>query len=610
MNFYAKTKEEILKFFTTTENWLSEQEVQRRREKYGYNEIIKTKKFSLLKLIFSQFADIVILILIAAAILSFFLGENIDGIIIATILILNATLWFIQEYKAEKSVELLRKLSTPHVKVIRDSVKKIIESKELVIGDIVIIEAWDTIPADIRLIETIQFTTDESSLTGESTGIKKNTDAIQWKVDIADQKNMIFRWTIALAWRSLGVVVKIWMNTELGKIATLVQEVKKKPTPLQRKLKKLGINLWIIVIIVIGAIFWIWWIQNLDLFDMIFTSISLAVSAIPEWLPAVVTITLALWVQKMYKKNVLVKKLKSIETLGWITVICSDKTGTITKNQMTVTDIYVNNKDISVQQWKHKGLYYNKIKTTIQEYERLFDIANNCNNATLPNFWDPTELALLEVSALGGISKKKKRTGETPFDSAKKYMITDHKDISYIKWSPEKIIDMCTQQEIDGKISPLRDKDKQYILKKNQELADKALRVLWFAYKKNKEIVFVGLMGMIDPPRPEVKQALETCKKAGIRVIMITGDQTHTAVAIAKQIGIQGKAMEGKEIDELGDLDAIIDDINIFTRVNPEHKVKILTCLQHRRRNSSNDRRWRQWRSSNQKSWCGNSNVT
>lgn len=582
MNFYTKTKEETLKIFNTTKNWLSKEEIKKRRIKYWWNEISETKNFSVIKLFFSQFMDVVILILIGAAILSFSLGENVDGIVISVILILNAILGFVQEYKAEKAVKLLRKLSTPHVKVIREWIRKIIESKELVPWDIVIIEAWDTISADIRLIETVLFSIDESSLTGESTSIKKHTKKIKGKVGIADQKNIIFRWTIALSWRATGVVIHTGMDTQLGNIATLVQEVKNTPTPLQHKLKKLGINLWIIVLVIVIVIFVIWWLKNENLFEMIFTSVSLAVSAIPEWLPAVVTITLALWVQKMYKKNVLVKKLKSIETLWWVTVICSDKTGTITENQMTVTDIYIDQKNIKVQKEKKEKFYHNNKAISAKKLQTLFEIANNCNNAVLPNFWDPTEIALLEISTLWGITTKKKRTGEIPFDSVNKYMVTHHKWISYIKWSPEKILDMCTQQEIEGKIIPLTHEEKNNILKKNKELANKALRVLWFGYKIDKDFIFVGLMGMIDPPRPEVKKALAICKKAGIRVIMITGDQKDTAIAIAQQIGIQWTAMEWKELDELGNFNDIIDDINIFARVNPEHKVKILSCLQER----------------------------
>lgn len=582
MDFYTKTKEETLKSLNTQENWLSREEVKKRKEKYGFNEISETKKFSVIKLIFSQFTDVVILILIGAAILSFSLGENIDGIVISVILIVNAILWFVQEYKAEKAVELLRKLSTPNVKVIRNWERKIIAAKELVPWDIVIIEAGDTISADIRLIETVLFTTDESSLTGESSSIKKDTDPITKKSGIADQKNMIFRWTIALSWRATGVVTETWMNTQLGNIATLVQEVKKTPTPLQYKLKKLGINLWIIVLIIVIVIFTVWWLKNINLFEIIFTSISLAVSAIPEWLPAVVTITLALWVQKMYKKNVLVKKLKSIETLWGTTVICSDKTWTITRNQMTVTDIFMNQKDIKVKQSEKEMFYYNNKATSPKEFKILFEIANNCNDAVLPNFWDPTEIALLEISKNGGITEKKKRTGETPFDSINKYMITEHKKITYIKWSPESVLSMCTQQEINGKIIPLQKKNKEDILQKNKELASKALRVLWFGYKTDKKFVFVGLMGMIDPPRPEVKKALDICKKAGIRVIMITGDQKTTAMAIAKQIWIEWWAMEWKELDELKNINDIIEDISIFARVNPEHKVKILSCLQDR----------------------------
>lgn len=572
--FYNQSHKEVLKQLDSNIVWLTRKEARKRIEKYGINEITKVKKFDVIKIFFSQFLDPIVLILIFATILSFSLWENIDGIVIAAILVLNAILGFVQEYKAEKAIQLLSKLSSPHAKVMRDGKEYIISSKDLVPGDIVLFEAWDKISADVRLIEAVLFSVDESILTWESTSVKKSIDPLEGVIAIADQHNMIFSGTMVNTGRAKWVVIATWMDTQLGKIADLVQNTETTTTPLQHKLKKLWITLWIIIIAIVVIVFVFGWISWLDLFEMLFTSISLAVSAIPEWLPAVVTIVLALWVQKMYRKNVLVRKLKSIETLGSVTVICSDKTWTITKNQMTVTNIFINGKEVKVESWKLRG----------EEYGILFDIASNCNDAVRPNIGDPTELALLEISHKAGIKWGKKRVWEVPFDSEKKYMITEHEWIQYLKWSTESVLELCQWYHKDGKVIPLTQKEKKEILEQNSHMASRALRVLGFAYQdtKHKWFVFVGLMWMIDPPRPEVAQALKLCQQAWIRVIMITWDHKDTALAIAHQVGIMWEAMEGKELDELNDFNLMIDKINIFARVNPEHKVKILQCLQKR----------------------------
>lgn len=576
--FYNQSPEEVLKVVSSNEKWLTHQEANKRLEKYGYNEINQEKKFSMFKIFFSQFTDPIVIVLIFATAISFILGENIDSIVIAAILVVNAILGFIQEYKAEKAIELLSKLSSPTSVVIRDNKRQIISSRELVPGDIVLLEIWDKISADIRLLETMMFTIDESSLTGESIPVNKDIEAIDGVVAIADQKNMVFSWTVVVSWRAMGVVVETGMNTQIGKIANVVQQTEETKTPLQHNLKKLGITLGSIVLIVVALVFMIGWIQGLNLFEIFFTSVSLAVGAIPEWLPAVVTIVLALGVQKMYKKNVLVRKLKSIETLWSVTVICSDKTWTITQNKMTVTDIYIDNKDIQVQE----EFYYAGKKISSQSLSQLFQIASNCNNAVLPNIGDPTEIALLEVSKKGNIIADKKRIGEVPFDSEKKYMITHHEDVKYLKWSPEAVLELCKRYYLGGEVILLDNKKKQEILNKNSHMASQALRVLGFAYQDTEHdaFIFTGLMGMIDPPRPEVKNALALCQKAGIRVVMITWDHKETAVAIAKQIGIQGEVMEGKELDTLEDLQYTIDKVSIFARVNPEHKVRILEAFQ------------------------------
>lgn len=568
--FYQKSIKTVLhEIKTSSTAGLSPQEISTRLKLYWANELKQEKNFTALKIFFSQFTDPIVIVLIWATLLSFFLKEFTDAYIIAAILVLNALLGFFQEYRAEKSIQMLKKLSSPTVKVVRHWSQHIIPANQLVPGDVILLEAGDKVCADIRIIESFVLSADESILTWESVSVSKNSNIITWNVPLGERYNMLFSGTIITTGKGTGIVTETWMHTELGKIADMVQNTEDGTTPLQKKLKKLGIQLWIIILIVCGIIFVIGIFRNLDLFEILFTSISLAVSAIPEGLPAVVTITLALGVQTMYKKNVLVRKMKAIETLWSTTVICSDKTGTLTQNKMTVTDIFVHDTELKL----------------------LFEIASNCNNAVLPNIWDPTEIALLDVSIKGGVKGGQKKIGEIPFDSATKFMITHHKipgttnwdHIEYLKWSPEVVLEMCTHIHAHNKVTKLTTQEKKTLLEKNTEMASKALRVLWFAYKTTtKDFVFVWLMGMIDPPREEVYEALVTCQKAGIRVIMITWDQKDTARAIAKQVGIHWEIMEGKDIDQVEDRDRAIEHVNIYCRVNPEDKVKILTELQAR----------------------------
>lgn len=571
--FYQKPIKTVLHELQTRNEWLTSHEINKKLKIYGSNELKQTKHFTILKIFLSQFTDPIVVVLICAALLSFFLKEYTDAYIIAAIIVLNALLWFFQEYRAERAIQMLSKLSSPTVKVMRNGAQHIISAKELVPGDIILLEAGDKVCADIRIIESFVLAADESILTWESAQVNKNADVVEWTAPLWERTNMLFSGTIITTGKATGVVTETWMNTELGKIATMVQETEDGATPLQKKLKTLGIQLGIIILIICVIIFIVGVLRHLPRLEMLLTSISLAVSAIPEWLPAVVTITLALGVQTMYKKNVLVRKMKAIETLGSTTVICSDKTGTLTQNQMTVTDIFVNNHLIKVQD----------THTDWKEMNMLFEIASNCNNAVLPNIWDPTEIALLDVSLHGGITWGQKKIGEVPFDSATKFMITQHKGIEYLKWSPEVVLNMCTHIHIHDKVAKLTPQEKKKLIQENSKMAWKALRVLWFAYKTTTtDFVFVGLMGMIDPPREEVYEALATCQKAWIRVIMITGDQKDTASAIAKQVGIKGEVMEGKDLEWMEDRDRAIQHVNIYCRVNPEHKVRILTELQAR----------------------------
>ncbi len=574
MAYYKKEVDDVLKEVDSSRKGLSDKEAKLRLHRYGLNELKEVKKESWFVLLLRQFVNPLIFILIIATIISFLLGHVIDAIVILIIVVLNALLGFGQEYKVEKAIDLLKKLSSPKVTVVRNGKKKIISSTELVRGDVVILSTGDKVSADLRLIDAANLESDESVLTGESMPVSKSVAVLKGETEIGDQKNMVFSGTTIVYGRGAGVVVETGMNTELGKIAKLVQEVDVEVTPLQKKLSELSKWLGVIIVLISGLVFLAGWVKGLDSFEMFLAGISLAVSAIPEGLPAVVTITLALGVRRMLKRNALVRKIHSIETLGAVTIIASDKTGTLTKNEMTVTDIFANKKRIKVDK---KGRLSEKV-----DISKILAISKNCNDASLnPEIGDPTEVALLKLSSFFDV-KKKKREGEVPFDSDKKYMITMHSDIAYIKGAAENVLDLCKYVLENGKVKKLDAKSKKIFLEENAAMAKEALRVLGMAYEENGKRVFVGLVGMIDPPRPEVKKAIEICFEAGIRPIMITGDHRLTAEAVAHQIGISGSVLEGKDIDSMSfkELRKVVKQVNIYARVSPSHKVKILEALQ------------------------------
>ena len=448
-----------------------------------------------------------------------------------------------------------------------------------------VLNAGDKVSADARIIEYENLQIDESSLTGESTPVLKKNKTINKTINLADQKNLVFSGTLVTQGTAKALVCSTGMKTEIGKIATLVQEVKEVKTPLQKRLTHLGKWLGIIVIAVSFIIVLTGLLNKQSFAEMLLIGVSLAVSAIPEGLPAVITVALALSVNSMVKRKALVKQLKAIETLGSVTVIATDKTGTLTKNEMTVSELFVNNETIKVTGtgFKTEGSFLlNNKKISPKNFKLLLEIGANCNNASLPNVGDPTEIALLVSAAKAKIKPFNEKTNEIPFDSEKKYMITSTKNISYIKGAPEAVLKLCNYININNKIRKLTKKDKDNILKKNDEMASSALRVLSMAYKKNSKTIFVGLQGMIDKPRSEVKSAIELCKQAGIRVLMITGDHKLTAQAIAKQVGISGRSIEGKDLNRLTDsqLKQTLKEVNIVARSSPEHKVRILNILQ------------------------------
>ena len=598
---HNKPIEQVLRELNTSSNGLTQQEAEERLKQYGFNELKEGKKISPLEIFISQFKSVVVWILIAATVISAFLGEYVDAIVIFSIIILIALLGFFEEYRAEKAIEALKKLASLMATVLRDGQKKEIDAKELVPGDVIVLQTGDKVPADARLIEVFNLQTQEAALTGESQAVKKNISQLEEKTSIADRHNIVFSSTIVVSGRAKAVVIATGMQSEIGKIAKMIEEVKPEPTPLQKDMNQLGKFIGTITLIIAALIFAAGMlIRHFNWIDMLLISVSLAVAAIPEALPAVVTISLAIGTQKMLKRNALIRRLPSVETLGSTTVICTDKTGTLTANQVTVKKLYVNGKiiDVTGVGYETKGsfLYKNK-PIRPEEIELLLRIGILNNNSEIKEgkvIGDPTEAALIISAAKLGLIKEDfdieyRRIDEIEFTSERKMMTTIHghhgENISYVKGAPEVVLNLCNYIYLDGEIKKLTASMKEEIIEANRQFAEGALRVLGFAYKTivdsnpEKNLIFVGLQGMIDPPREEVRIAIEKCKKAGIRVIMITGDHEITARAIAKEIGLTGKTITGEKLDEINNLDSLVEDISIFARVNPEHKIKIVDAL-------------------------------
>ena len=598
--WYKKSKNEILQELDVDEkNGLSSTEALRRLEKYGKNKLETKKKKTLFKQFLSQLKDVMIYILIIAAIISAFLGEISDALIILLVIIINAVIGVIQESKAEKALDALKELSTPKALVKRDGSLKEILSEDIVPGDIVIIDAGRYIPGDLRLIDTANLKIEESAFTGESVPSEKDASFLPDKeVPIGDQNNMAFMSTLATYGRGVGVVVGTGMNTEIGKIAKMIEQEENDETPLQKKLSELGKILGFLAVGICILIFIISFFQGRDLLEMFLTSISLAVAAIPEGLPAIVAIVLALGVQRMVKKNAIIRKLPAVETLGSVSIICSDKTGTLTQNKMTVTTIYANDSYIKESEFNLND----------NESKLLVDCMVLCNDATYSEksqTGDPTEIALLESPFKLNILKEKlekefKRIDEIPFDSDRKLMTTvnlvdDKKARVFTKGALDSILSICNKISINGKLLDFSKEYKAKVLENSNIMSDKALRVLAFAYKDiskenivldslEKDLVFIGMVGMIDPPRLEVKDSIKLCKSAGITPVMITGDHKNTAFAIANELGIAediSQAMTGHEIDKFKEeeFNEKIINYRVFARVSPEHKVKIVKAF-------------------------------
>ncbi len=591
--FYKLSKKETLNKLDTSEKGLDNKEVEKRKKFYGENKLKKAKSISPLKIFIAQFNSFLVYILITAVVLSTFLKEYIDAAVIFFILIVNAIMGFVQEYNAEKSMEALKKLTNLKAKVLRNNKEIEIDSKEIVPGDIIFLEEGSKVPADARIIENIGLQAEEASLTGESTPVNKHDEIINKEVSLSDQKNMVFSSTIITKGKGIAIVTSTGMRTEIGKIAKLIEQSEESLTPLQVKLKNLGELLGIFVIFVCIAVFIAGALKTGEYAKMFIAAIALAVAAIPEGLPAVVTISLSIGVQKMIKNNVLIRKLPSVETLGSTTVICSDKTGTLTKNQMTVTQLYVNHEFVNVSGtgYSFKGGF----SKAINKISLLLQTGALCNNAKVNNskiIGDPTEASLIVSAAkakLNNLDKKCPKVNEIPFDSNRKLMTTIHKQgnsfVAYSKGAPDKIIEKCNKIIENGKVRKITIKDKNKILKANSDFANKALRVLGFAFKKTKskntketDLIFIGLQAMRDPPRNKVKDDILKCKEAGIRVVMITGDHELTAKAIAKDLGIIGKTIDSKDLKKINLLEEV-EHISVYARATPEDKMKITEAL-------------------------------
>lgn len=631
-------------FDTAPDRGLSSEEVAKRFEVCGPNELREASRPGFLHLVLEQFNNFIVIVLIIASIISAVLGDYVEALAILAIVVLNALLGVIQEKRAEEELAALRRLAAPEALVIRDGHRSTIAARELVPGDIVLLEAGNYIPADMRLTETVNLRIEEASLTGESEAVDKDAGIVlRQEVPLGDRRNTAFSGTLVAYGRGRGVVVSTGMNTQIGMIAAMLQSVHEEATPLQIRLDQLGKTLGWAALLICGIVFGVGWIRGIAPAEMFLVSVSLAVAAVPEGLPAVVTITLALGMREMIQRHALIRKLASVETLGSTSVICSDKTGTLTQNQMTVTQMWIDGVmlDVDSNGQNTKAIYKvdgNEIKledypasttalwvaaldndAVIEFYEEVED----GSGVQVRAVGDPTEAALILAATMAGAPREElerayPRIDEIPFDSSRKRMTTVHKiksprpedpspfydtrfkdwEVAATKGAPDIVLDLCTHyQRMDDQSVPITPEIKQEILAANDSMTQQALRVLAVAYRLEedvpdeatpenieKDLTFVGLIGMIDPARPEVKPAIETARQAGIRTVMITGDYAHTARAIAEEIGLfqpGHQVLTGQELEHLGDeiLKEQVMQTDVFARVSPEHKVRIVDAL-------------------------------
>ncbi len=626
-SWHAMGTDEALNDLNVKQDGLSPEEVQRRLEQHGLNVLKKEKGPSPIKMFFEQFADILMIILLIAVALSigsYFIrqdvGELYDAGVIVAIVLATAILGFVEEFRSEKAVEALKKMTAPTAVVVRGGKEIKIETSQIVPGDVILLYTGDKVPADARLIEAINLKIDEAALTGESSPVSKITGALPEEAPLNDRRNMAFTGTIVVYGRGKAVATSTGMNTEFGKIAEMVQTTGEETTPLEKRTTSIGKWIGVMSIAICLTVALIGFVEGRDWLDMILWGISLAVAAVPEALPAIVTGTLAVGMYRMAKVNTVVKRLPAVETLGCTSVICSDKTGTMTKGEMTVQRIYVNGETLKVSGvgYEPEGDFLfedKKMDASGLELRTLLTVATLCNDSKLEKDtnterWvikgDPTEGALVVAAAKAKLWKeeleqKRPRIGEIPFSSERKRMTTIHADASkkktaYMKGAPELVLEKCSRMLADGKVRKMTQDDRTEILNITEAMARQALRNLGFAFRElpdnvenydekiEKDFVFVGIMGMIDPPRDEVKDAIYICRKAGIDVVMVTGDHKLTAVAVAKELNLlgendeEGKVLTGEELEKMSDeqLVEVVEKVAIYARVSPEHKMRIV----------------------------------
>lgn len=599
-NYYQFSAEEVKQDINGKQEPLTAAEVKAHQEKFGPNELVEGKKKTTLQIFLEQYKDFLVIILIAAAIVSGFLGDAESAIVILIVITINAILGTVQTVKAEQSLASLKKLSGPEAKVLRDGSVVPIPSAEVTVGDIVMLDAGDYIPADGRLLESASLKVDESALTGESLGVEKMTDAIEGKVPLGDRTNMVYSGSFVTYGRGSFVVTGIGMETEVGKIASLLKTTSEKKTPLQVNLDQFGQKLSIIILVFCGILFGINVFRGGNIGDAFLFAVALAVAAIPEALSSIVTIVLSFGTQKMAKEHAIIRKLQAVEGLGSVSIICSDKTGTLTQNKMTVEQYYVNETVIPAD----------KIDVKDSEQEKLMYFSILCNDSTNVDgveIGDPTETALINLGSKLGLDIQKirgeyPRESENPFDSDRKLMSTKHTidetPIMVVKGAVDVIMGRTASIQCGDEVRAITPEDIEKIEAQNQSFSREGLRVLGFAYKAvsaeeelsledENNLTFLGLIAMMDPPREESMAAVAECKRAGIRPIMITGDHKVTAAAIAKRIGIledESEACEGAVIDSMSDeeLKNFVEGISVYARVSPEHKIRIVRAWQEK----------------------------
>ena len=599
--YFNRSAEDTLEHLGSARQGLTETQVLSARETHGENVLAEGKKKGPLRIFLEQFKDLLVMILIVAAVISLISGQGESTIVIFAVILLNAVLGTVQYFKAEKSLNSLKALSSPNAKVLRDGVKLELPSREVVPGDIVLLEAGDLVVADGRILENYSLKVNESSLTGESEGVEKTAEPIEAeKVALGDQKNMVFSGSLVTYGRAVAVVTATGMNSELGKIASLMNQTQQRKTPLQQSLDNFSKKLAVIILLVCVVVFGLSIYRQMPVLDSLMFAVALAVAAIPEALSSIVTIVLALGTQKMAKQNAIIKDLKAVESLGSVSVICSDKTGTLTQNKMVIQQIYadgrlVDGKDLDLANDPQRLL----LKTAV--------LASDATDVDGVAIGDPTEIALVQLADYFGVEEvsyreQHPRLGELAFDSDRKLMSTLHNiegvPTLLTKGAIDVLLDRSTRIFIGAGVRELTEEDRQEILRINRQLSENGLRVLSFAYRElpelrepeltdERDFIFVGLISMIDPPRPESVQAVADAKQGGIRTVMITGDHKVTASAIARQIGIFGEddmAVDGVELDGMSDqrLDELLPRIAVYARVSPEHKIRIVSAWQRR----------------------------